>query len=117
MFTHRWGALQLAQYVADGYAAELKKLKSAWQKSLASGHLHQKLSNLSAEQLFDVLKLLYQVLEDEMQSGQLEPLQQLQMAQLAARVMKDNQQLMLMANVNFLALCQSYVLEYKRLKN
>lgn len=111
------GALQLAQYVADGYAAELKKLKTAWQKSLESGHLSQKLSNLSAEQLFDALKLLYQVLQDEMHAGLLDPLQQSQVAQLAARVMKDNQQLMLMANVNYLALCQSYVLEYKRLKN
>lgn len=110
------GALQLAQYVADGYAAELKKLKTAWQKSLESGHLSQKLSNLSAEQLFDALKLLYQVLQDEMHAGLLDPLQQSQVAQLAARVMKDNQQLMLMANVNYLALCQSYVLEYKRLK-
>ncbi|GGY90582.1 DNA polymerase III subunit delta' [Shewanella fodinae] len=110
------GALQLAQYVADGYAAELKKLKTAWQKSLESGHLSQKLSNLSAEQLFDALKLLYQVLQDEMHAGLLDPLQQSQVAQLAARVMRDNQQLMLMANVNYLALCQSYVLEYKRLK-
>ncbi|TCN83658.1 DNA polymerase III subunit delta' [Shewanella fodinae] len=110
------GALQLAQYVADGYAAELKKLKTAWQKSLESGHLSQKLSNLSAEQLFDALKLLYQVLQDEMHAGLLDPLQQSQVAQLAARVMKDNQQLTLMSNVNYLALCQSYVLEYKRLK-
>ena len=110
------GALTLAEYIKEGYFAELKKLKTAWQQSLSSGHLSQKLSNLNVEQLFDVLKLLYQVLQEEIQQTQLDPLIKLHLAQLAGQVMRDNQQLMQMSNVNYLALCQSYVLEYKRMK-
>ncbi|MFQ6371082.1 DNA polymerase III subunit delta' [Shewanella sp. YIC-542] len=109
------GALKLAQYIEDGYFEELKKLKAAWQDSLTKGHLSQKLSHPKAEQLFDLLKLLYQVLMEQLQSASLDPLQQLRLTELATSVMRDNRQLMLMANVNYLALFQRYVLEYKRI--
>ncbi|KFZ38615.1 hypothetical protein HR45_04105 [Shewanella mangrovi] len=110
------GAVALQQALASDRLMQLRQLKAWVEQSFNEGHVAQQLADLKEDNVFDVLKLVYHVLLEKLKQPGLEPFASAKVAELANRVMQDNRQLMHMPSVNYLALLQSYVIEYKRLK-
>ena len=111
------GALALQAALQSERFAELQQLKQAIEQSFISGHVNPQLADIKEDNIFDALSLAYRVLLQQLRSGQLDAFASNGVAALAQRIMADSRQLMRMPSVNYLALMQSYVLEYNRLKN
>lgn len=111
------GALALQQALQTERFGELRQLKQAIEQSFISGHVNPQLADIKEDNIFDALSLAYRVLLEQLRSAHLDAFASNAAAGLAQRIMEDSRQLMRMPSVNYLALMQSYVLEYKRLKN
>ncbi len=87
-----------------------------WAQSLATGHISGSLLSLTEQQIIDALNVLYLLLRQVLlKSGEQDAFVQAQIGRLAADIMGTCHQLSVMPSVNFLGLCQSYVLEYKKI--
>ncbi|MCH1923699.1 DNA polymerase III subunit delta' [Shewanella sp. C32] len=111
------GALALRDALQSDRFAELAKLKDAIEQSFISGHVDPQLADIKEDSIFDALSLSYRVLLQQMRAGNKDAFVMSAIAALAERIMRDSQQLRRMPTVNYLALIQSYVLDYNRLKN
>ena len=111
------GPLKLAEVLQSDRYQTLLDYRRDWRASLLTGHLCASLLTVGEEQISDVLRVLYLVLHRELLTTEGEdPLLRARIATLAAKVMDTCNRLSQMPSVNYLALCQNYVLEYKRLK-
>ncbi|MGL4221741.1 MAG: DNA polymerase III subunit delta' [Shewanella sp.] len=89
-----------------------------WAQSLSSGHLCASLLIISEQQIIDALKVLYLLLRQILlKNGNQDAYVQAQIGNLAAKVMGMCHSLSAMPSVNYLGLCQSYVLEYRKITN
>jgi len=119
----RWPSLKLAESLhSDGtqpsrYQA-LLRFRKDWAQSLSSGHLCASLLTISEQQIIDALKVLYLLLRQVLlKYGDQDAFVQAQIGNLAAKIMGMCHSLSAMPSVNYLGLCQSYVLEYKEITN
>ncbi|QSX32174.1 DNA polymerase III subunit delta' [Shewanella avicenniae] len=110
------GAIALKEALQSERFNQLQQFKTWVEQSFSTGHLVQQLSDVKEDNIFDVLKLVYHVLLEQLKNTAVEPFVCAKIAELAQRVMQDSRQLMQMPTVNYLAILQSYVIEYKRLK-
>ncbi|MCF1426630.1 MAG: DNA polymerase III subunit delta' [Shewanella sp.] len=109
------GPLVLADSLSNGDYARWLQYRQDWRTSLMSGHLCGSLLDLKQEYIVEALKVLYLVLRSRLiQPGKLDAFALSQIVALADRVMRQCHHLETMASVNYLALCQRFVLEYKQ---
>lgn len=107
------GPLPLVTAWQDGTYPQLLQMRKDWQQSLSSGHLCASLLTISEEQIIDALKILYLVLHQKLKrDNQMSPFMRLELVKLADQVMQQAHQLSVMASVNYLGLCQKFVLQY-----
>ncbi|MGL5390937.1 MAG: DNA polymerase III subunit delta', partial [Shewanella sp.] len=115
------GPLMLAESLhSDGTQPSryqsLLQLRKDWAHSLSSGHLSGSLLMVSEQQIIDVLKVLFLLLRQVLlKNAQPDAYVRAQIGELAANVMGMCHSLSTMPTVNYLGLCQSYVLEYRRI--
>lgn len=96
----------------------LLQFRKDWSQSLSSGHLCASLLIISEQQIIDALKVLYLVLRQILlKNSHQDAFIQAQIGNLAAKVMGMCHSLATMPTVNYVGLCQSYVLEYKQITN
>lgn len=89
-----------------------------WTQSLSSGHLCASLLAISEQQIIDALKVLYLLLRQVLlKYSNQDALVKAQIGNLAAKIMGMCHSLSVMPSVNYVGLCQSYVLEYKKITN
>lgn len=117
------GPLTLAKsLVAEGTQPSryqvLLQFRKDWAQSLSSGHLCASLLTISELQIIDALKVLYLLLRQILlKNSHQDAFIQAQIGNLAAKIMGMCHNLSTMPTVNYLGLCQSYVLEYKEITN
>ncbi|ODR87449.1 DNA polymerase III subunit delta' [Shewanella xiamenensis] len=117
------GPLKLAEsLLSDGTQPSryqtLLGFRKDWAQSLSSGHLCASLLTISEQQIIDALKVLYLLLRQVLlKYGDQDAFVQAQIGNLAAKIMGMCHSLSAMPSVNYLGLCQSYVLEYKEITN
>lgn len=117
------GPLALAESLrSDGVQVsryqQLLQYRKDWSQSLASGHVCDSLLNLNDTQIGEALKVLYLLLRQAMiKNSQLDAFIKMQIGELAAKIMLMCHSLSTTASVNSLALCQGYVLEYRKITN
>ncbi|MCH1931230.1 DNA polymerase III subunit delta' [Shewanella sp. A25] len=117
------GPIKLAQsLLSDGQQPSqyqsLLAYRKEWTQSLSTGHLCGSLLTVSEQQIIDALKVLYLILRQVLlKSSHQDAFTQAQIGNLAAKVMAMSHSLSVMPTVNFLGLCQSYVLEYREITN
>lgn len=117
------GPLKLAESLqSDGTHPSryqtLLGFRKDWAQSLSSGHLCASLLIISEQQIIDALKVLYLLLRQILlKNGNQDAYVQAQIGNLAAKVMGMCHSLSAMPSVNYLGLCQSYVLEYREITN
>lgn len=117
------GPLTLANsLVAEGTQPSryqvLLQFRKDWAQSLSSGHLCASLLTISELQIIDALKVLYLLLRQILlKNSHQDAFIQAQIGNLAAKIMGMCHNLSTMPTVNYLGLCQSYVLEYKEITN
>ncbi|MCL1037530.1 DNA polymerase III subunit delta' [Shewanella submarina] len=108
------GPLTLADSLGNGDYERWLQYRKDWRASLISGHLTGSLLDIKEDHIIESLKVLYLVLRSRMiQPGKLDAFALSRIAQLADSVMRHCHHLETMASVNYLALCQKFVLEYK----
>ncbi|MBV7314598.1 DNA polymerase III subunit delta' [Shewanella sp. NIFS-20-20] len=109
------GPIALQQSLKDDRYQTLISLRNGWQQALRHGHIHAPFQSLIEQHMLDALGVLYLVCRQSLlKNHQLSLGQRVAVSELAARVMTIKQQLMSMSNVNSLALCQDFVLEYNK---
>jgi DNA polymerase-3 subunit delta' len=117
------GPLKLAESLhSDGAQASryqsLLQFRKDWVQSLSSGHLCASLLTVSEQQIIDALKVLYLILRQVLfKNSHQDAFVNAQIGNLAAKIMGMCHNLNTMPTVNYLALCQSYVLEYREITN
>lgn len=112
------GPLHLAESLQNGHYQQLLGYRKDWAQSLSCGHLCASLINIGEEQIADALKVLYLLIRQQLVQGRYqEPLIVANVAEFAGKVMQQCHRLSLMPNVNYLALCQSLILEYTQRVN
>lgn len=117
------GPLKLAESLqTDGTQPSryqtLLGFRKDWAQSLSSGHLCASLLTISEQQIIDALKVLYLLLRQVLlKYGGQDAFVQAQIGNLAAKIMGMCHSLSAMPSVNYLGLCQSYVLEYREITN
>lgn len=115
------GPLKLAEsLLTDGTQSSryqyLLQFRKDWGQSLSSGHLCASLLTVSEQQIIDALKVLYLLLRQVLlKNSHQDAFIQAQIGNLAAKVMGMCHSLSTMPTVNYLGLCQSYVLEYREI--
>ncbi|GGB49263.1 DNA polymerase III subunit delta' [Shewanella inventionis] len=123
------GPLSLANSLRNQNYQQLLTYRQDWAQSLQSGHLCNSLLNLSEQQIVDALNVLYLYLrqyvlksnsKQQLHTAQtdltgLNPLVQAKILDLAGRIMQMRQKLETMPSVNTQALCQQYVLAFKKI--
>ena len=96
----------------------LLQFRKDWAQSLSSGHLCASLLTISEQQIIDVLKVLYLLIRQVLlKNSHQDAFIHAQLGNLAAKIMGMCHSLSTMPSVNYLALCQSYVLEYREITN
>ncbi|MGL4476483.1 MAG: DNA polymerase III subunit delta' [Shewanella sp.] len=109
------GPLALAQALTDGRYQQLLSLRQGWQQALSHGHINATLQGIIDKHMLDAIGVLYLVIRQSLlKNQQLTLVQRAALAELAGRLMRINQQLLSMPTINSLALCQDFVLEYKK---
>lgn len=122
------GPLALATSLRNKHYQQLLAYRKDWAQSLKTGHLCNSLLGLSEQQIVDALNVLYlylrqYVLKSSSQvalatqadtSQRLNPLVQAKVLELAANIMQMCHKLQTMPSVNTQALCQQYVLAFKK---
>lgn len=110
------GPIALAQHYHQGQYQELMAFRKDWQHSLASGHLHGSILSLTESNIFEALVVLYLLLLAKIKRGNKNDAFLInKIAHLAAKVMQQQQELQVKGTVNYLALCQQLILEYKKI--
>lgn len=110
------GPLELASALQDQRYEQLLQLRKDWAQSLSSGHLCANLININEKQVSDAIKVLYLILRQKLvKQTQLDALLRVKVSELAAKVMDTYHRLSVMPNVNYLALFQGFILEYRKL--
>lgn len=115
------GPLKLAEsLLTDGTQSSryqsLLQFRKDWGQSLSSGHLCASLLTVNEQQIIDALKVLYLLLRQVLlKNSHQDAFIQAQIGNLAAKVMGMCHSLSTMPTVNYLGLCQSYVLEYREI--
>ncbi len=115
------GPLKLAESLLSDGAQQsryqsLLQFRKDWAQSLSSGHLCASLLMISEQQIIDVLKVLYLLMRQVLlKNSHQDAFIQAQIGNLAAKIMGMCHSLSTMPSVNYLALCQSYVLEYREI--
>ncbi|MCG9696994.1 DNA polymerase III subunit delta' [Shewanella sp. Isolate11] len=108
--TELLSALQSERY------ADLIHLRKQWVQSLSSGHLCASLSNIDQKQVSDALKVLYLVLRQKLiKQKSADALINAKISDFAAKVMTTYHELSMMPNMNYMAIFQSFILEYQSL--
>ncbi|BDM64684.1 DNA polymerase III subunit delta' [Shewanella sp. NFH-SH190041] len=108
------GPLPLAEAWQNGRYQQLLALRQDWRRSLTSGHLQGHLLELNEENMIEALNILYLVLRARLTApGALSPFVRNRIGALAGDVMLQCHQLQLMGNVNYMALCQRFVTDYR----
>ncbi|MGL4446281.1 MAG: DNA polymerase III subunit delta' [Shewanella sp.] len=113
------GPLMLAESLhSDGTQPSryqsLLQLRKDWAQSLSTGHLSGSLLTVGEQQIIDVLKVLFLMFRQVLlKNTQLDAYMRAQIGELAANVMGMCHSLSTMPTVNYLGLCQSYVLKYR----
>lgn len=96
----------------------LLQFRKDWRQSLSSGHLHASLLTINEQQIIDALKVLYLLLRQILlKNSHQNAFIQMQIGNLAAKIMETCHSLSTMPTVNFFGLCQGYVLEYRKITN
>ncbi|RTR39618.1 DNA polymerase III subunit delta' [Shewanella canadensis] len=110
------GPLELANALEGDRYAALLQLRKDWSQSLSSGHLCANLININEKQVSDALKVLYLLLRQKLvKQTELDALLRVRITEFSAKVMATYHRLLLMPNVNYLALFQSFILEYNEM--
>ncbi|MCK7633263.1 MULTISPECIES: DNA polymerase III subunit delta' [unclassified Shewanella] len=115
------GPLKLAEsLLTDGTQSSryqsLLQFRKDWAQSLSSGHLCASLLTVNEQQIIDALKVLYLLLRQILlKNSHQDAFIQAQVGNLAAKIMGMCHSLSTMPTVNYLGLCQSYVLEYREI--
>ncbi|WP_299789234.1 DNA polymerase III subunit delta' [uncultured Shewanella sp.] len=110
------GPLELARALESERYSELLQLRKDWAQSLSSGHLCASLININEKQVSDALKVLYLLLRQKLvKQTDLNALLRAKITEFSMKVMDTYHRLQLMPNVNYLALFQSFILEYNKL--
>jgi len=110
------GPLELAKALEGERYAALLQLRKDWSQSLSSGHLCASLITINEKQVSDALKVLYLLLRQKLvKQTELDALLRVRITEFSAKVMATYHRLLLMPNVNYLALFQSFILEYNEL--
>jgi DNA polymerase III subunit delta' len=110
------GPIRLAGSLANGQYEQLLRLRKDWAQSLSCGHLCASLLTVGEQQITDALKVLYVILRQHLLLEKYsDALTKAKLVGLAAKIMDLCHDLTLMPNINYLALCQSLVLEYSSL--
>lgn len=109
------GPIPLVEYCENGHYEQLLKYRNNWVNSLTTGQLQLGFTQLKDEHLVDALKVLYFVLRQQLLQPKLDnPFVRQAVVALADQVMHQVHQLNRMPNVNNLAICQRFVLEYQQ---
>lgn len=110
------GPLALIDIWKNGHYQDLQHLRQDWINSLKTGHLVGQLCNLSEDNVINALKILYIVFRQRLlHSKKLDPFMKFHISQLGAKVMTQCHYLQVMPTVNYLALFQGYITEYKKI--
>lgn len=110
------GPIELASALESGRYQQLLQFRKDWSQSLSSGHLCASLINVNEKQASDALKVLYLILRQKLiKQTDLDALVRVNITEFGMKVMDTYHKLSVMPNVNYLALFNSFVLEYKRL--
>ncbi|QFU22459.1 DNA polymerase III subunit delta' [Shewanella eurypsychrophilus] len=110
------GPIELASALESGRYEQLLQFRKDWAQSLSSGHLCASLINVNEKQVSDALKVLYLILRQKLiKQTDLDALLRVRVTEFGMKVMDTYHKLSVMPNVNYLALFNSFVLEYNRL--
>ncbi|QYJ84845.1 DNA polymerase III subunit delta' [Shewanella mesophila] len=105
----------LAALQSDRYT-QLIQFRKDWIQSLSSGHLCANLTSIDQKQVSDALKVLYLVLRQKLiKQKSADALINVKITTFAAKVMATYHELNMMPNINFMAIFQSFILEYQSL--
>ncbi len=119
------GPLALANSLSSQHYQQLLTFRQDWAHSLKTGHLSASLLKVSEQQIVDALNVLYLYLRQYVLKSSkvkadrqpLNPLVQAKVIDLGGQVMKMCHKLETMPSVNTQALCQQYVLAFRKLTN
>lgn len=110
------GPIELLVALQSERYSLLIQLRKDWIQSLSSGHLCANLTNIDQKQVSDALKVLYLVLRQKLiKQKSADALINVKITTFAAKVMATYHELNMMPNINFMAIFQSFILEYQSL--
>lgn len=110
------GPIELLAALRSERYDQLLQFRQDWIQSLSSGHLCANFTTIDQKQVSDAIKVLYLVLRQKLiKQKNTDAIINVKITTFATKVMATYHELNMMPNVNFIAVFQSFILEYQSL--